>query len=193
MLAVSAVVAASMPLASARPAGATTAPDLTCGFTQAGPCTETAHFDEINEMNPPGPGSEECPAFVATDFATFVGTGNGIEHITFNKAQDAWFTTTFTGTMTVTFYLHGTVDSDGNVTSVSDPDPNVLPFTGKLTEWFGISLNKQTEIDHSTFHFDGTNANGESISVHDASHSSWSPGTDPSGPPTKMFDKFRCS
>jgi hypothetical protein len=172
---------------------ADTAPDLACGSTQPGPCTETVHFSEINEMNAPAPPGGGCPAFASTDFATFVGTGNGVEHITVNKAQDLWFTTTFTGTMTITGYLHGTVDSDGNVTSVSDPDPNVPPFTGKVTEWFGASFNQQNAVMHSTIHFTGTNANGESLRFHDPSHSAWTPGTDVNGPPNKMFDKLRCS
>jgi hypothetical protein len=175
------------------PAGADIAPDLACGSTQPGPCTETAHFSDVNEMNSPAPPGGGCPAFAATDFATFVGTGNGIEHITVNKAQDVWFTTTFTGTITITPYLHGTVDSDGNVTSVSDPDPSVPPYTGKVTDWFGVSFNKQTAVMHSTFHFSGTNANGDVLRFHEASHSAWTPGTDANGPPNKSFDKFGCS
>jgi hypothetical protein len=175
------------------PAFAGTAPDLACGNTQPGPCTETAHFSEINEMNAPAPPGGGCPTFATTDFATFVGTGNGIEHITVNKAQDLWFTSTFTGTMTITPYLHGTVDSDGNVTSVSDVDPNVPPFTGKVTEWFGGSFNQHNAVEHNTIHFAGTNADGEMLRFHDPSHSAWTPGTDMNGPPNKMFDKLRCS
>jgi hypothetical protein len=184
------VTGAMLPIAPS--AHAATAPDLTCDPSQPGPCTDTAHFSDVNELNAPASPSQGCPDWVSTDFATFVGTGNGIEHITVNKAQDAWFTTTFTGTITVTAYLHGTIDSDGNVTNVSDPDPNVSPFTGRVTEWFGIEFNRQTSVVHSTFHFAGSNAQGESLRVRDISHSSWAKGADPNGPPTKSFDKFVC-
>jgi len=193
LLAVSAVAVCAVPLAVVGPAEAATAPDLACGFTQPGPCTETAHFDQIDELNSPAPPGGGCPPFASTDFATFVGIGHGVEHITVNKAQDLWFTTTFTGTMTLTLYLHGTVDSEGDVTSVSDPDPNVSPFTGKVTDWFGVSFNKQNAVVHSTFHFSGANAGGDNLRFHGVSHAAWMPGTDMDGPPNQMFDKLRCS
>ncbi len=193
MLAVSAVAALALPVVLSSPAGATTAPQLTCGDTQPGPCTETAHFDQINEMDTPAPPGGGCPSFLSSDFFTFVGTGNGVEHITINKAQDGWFTTTFTGTMTVTAYLHGTVDGNGNVTSVSDPDPSVSPYTGKVTEWFGGSFNNKNSVVHGTFHFAGTNSSGDSIRVQFVQHAAWSPGADPNGPPSKQFNKIRCS
>jgi hypothetical protein len=183
----------AIPVAMAGSAGAATAPQLACGSTQPGPCTETAHFNELNEMDTPAPPGAGCPAFLSNDFFTFVGTGNGIEHITLNKAQDGWFTTTFTGTITITAYLHGTVDNDGNVTSVSDPDPNVLPYTGKITEWFGGSFNNHNSVVHNTFHFAGSTPNGESLRVFGLTHAAWTPGVDPTGPPNKGFDTFRCS
>jgi hypothetical protein len=100
---------------------------------------------------------------------TIVGTGNGIEHITVNKAQDGWCTSTFTGTATITLYPPSsvTVDNDGNVTIVGPPDANETPYTGKITQWFGGSFNKQNAVDHSTFHFDGTNETGQSFRVQD--------------------------
>jgi hypothetical protein len=193
MMTLTAVAALAVPLAMMQPAGAATAPDLACGNTQPGPCQETVHFSDINDMNTPAPPGGGCPAYLSTDFSTFVGTGHGIEHINVNTAQDAWFTTTFTGSVTITAYLNGTVDSDDNVTSVSDPDPNVLPFTGRITEWFGASFNKQSSVFTGTINISATNANGESISVHAVTHASWTPGSDPNGPPHTAFDKITCS
>src|SRR6266568_2684318 len=109
MMTLGAVATLAVPLALMQPAGAATAPNLACGDTQPGPCQETAHFSDINDMNSPAPPGGGCPAYLSTDFFTFVGTGNGVDHINVNKAQDGWFTTTFTGTVTITAYLHGTV------------------------------------------------------------------------------------
>ena len=195
MMTLTAGAALAVPLALMQPAGAATAPDLACGNTQPGPCTETAHFSDINDTGTPLPPGAGCPASLVTDYVTIVGTGNGIEHITVNKAQDGWFTSTFTGTATITLYPPSsvTVDNDGNVTIVGPPDANETPYTGKITQWFGGSFNKQNAVDHSTFHFDGTNETGQSFRVQDVSHEAWTPGTDPNGPPNKTFDKFRCS
>jgi hypothetical protein len=111
-----------------------------------------------------------------------------------NNAQDAWFTSTFTGQVTITLYPPSsvTVDNDGNVTIVGRPDATQTPFVGKFTE-FGGSFNKQSSVSHNTFHFAGTNSTGESIRVLDVSNAGWTPGTDPNGPPNKTFDKFSCS
>jgi len=176
-------------------ASADTAPDLACGSTQPGQCTETAHFSDVNDTGTPVPPDAGCPAILSTDFVSIVGTGNGVEHITVNKAQDGWFTSTFTGTATITLYPPSsvTVDNDGNVTIVGPPDANETPYVGKITEWFGGSFNKQNAVDHGTFHFAGTNGTGQSIRVQDVSHEAWTPGTDPNGPPNKSFDNFRCS
>jgi hypothetical protein len=193
MTTLTAVAALAVPLALMQPAAAATAPDLACGNTQPGPCQETAHFTDINDMNTPAPPGGGCPAYLSTDFFTFVGTGHGIEHINVNKAQDGWFTSTFTGSVTITAYLNGTVDEDDNVTSVSNPDPNVLPFTGKITEWFGGSFNKQNFVVHATFNISVTNADGDHMRVHLVSHASWTPGSDPNGPPHTAFDKITCS
>ena len=191
-LAAAAVAAFAIPLAMMQPAGATTAPELACGNTTPGPCQETVHFDQINEMDTPAPPGGGCPAFLSTDFSTFVGTGNGVEHQNVNKAQDAWFTSTFTGSITITPYLNGTVDGDGNVTSVSNPDTSVGPLTGRITEWFGGSFNNKSTVFHGTINISVTDAHGASLRVHFVTHASWTPGSDPNGPPHTTFDKITC-
>src|SRR5260221_6133685 len=85
-------------------ASADTAPNLTCGNTQPGPCSQTAHFTNDDEFGTPLPPAPGCPSFTTTDFVHIVGTGNGVEHVNVNRAQDAWFTLTFTGNVTLTAY-----------------------------------------------------------------------------------------
>jgi len=193
MMTATAIAALAVPLTFAQSAGAATAPDLACGNTTPGPCQETAHFTNIDDLNSPAPPGGGCPAYLSTDFFSFVGTGHGIEHINVNNAQDGWFTSTFTGQVTITAYLNGTVDNNGNVTGVSNPDPNVLPYSGRITEWFGGSFNQKNFVNHATINLSLTNANGDHLRVHLTSHASSTPGTDPNGPPHTAFDKISCS
>jgi hypothetical protein len=195
MMTATAVAVLALPLVLAQAAGADTAPNLACGSTQPGPCSETAHFNEINNVAPPLPPTPGCPAVLSTDFVLMVGTGNGIEHVTINKAQDGWFTMTFTGTATLTEYPPSSVspDNNGNFTITGPPDASVQPYTGKLTQWFGGSFNKQSSVVHMTFHFSGTTADGQTARVGVTQHLSWTPGTDPNGPPHTGFAKVRCS
>jgi hypothetical protein len=175
-------------------ASAATAPNLACGNTQPGPCSQTAHFtndDEFGSPLPPGPG---CPAFVQNDFVHIVGTGNGVEHINVNRAQDAWFTFTFTGNVSLTAYPASslTFDNQGNVTGiVGPPDASVPVFSGKLTEWFGGSFNNKNATNTGTVNVSATGG-GQSLTVHAVFHANWAVGADPSGPPTRMFDHVSC-
>jgi hypothetical protein len=194
-VAVGATLAALAVVVVPSAASADTAPNLACGNTQPGPCQQTAHFADDNEFGTPLPGGAGCPAFLSEDYVHIVGTGNGVEHINVNKAQDAWFTTTFTGNVTLTAYAPSslTIDDQGNVTGiVGPPDASVPVFSGKLTEWFGGSFNNKNSVNHGTLTFDLTGG-GESLHVHDVFHASWAPGTDPNGSPTKAFDKVTCS
>jgi hypothetical protein len=195
MMTVTAAAVLALPLVMAQSASADTAPNLACGSTQPGPCSETAHFTDINNVGTPLPPTPGCPAVTSVDFVSMVGTGNGVEHTTVNKAQDGWFTSTFTGTATLTVYPPSsvTVDDQGNATITGPPDANFLPFTGKLTQWFGGSFNKQSSVFHSTFHFSGAATDGQTIRVEVVSHASWTPGMDPNGPPHTSFNKVRCS
>jgi hypothetical protein len=133
------------------------------GGAGGAPCNQTAYFSSVSEqLTPLTPsGATNCSAFVTTDFASLVATGNGIEQSIINNAGDGWFTSTFSRTATMTPYL----DPDLTI-----PDSNVLPFTGQLTEWFGGSFNRSNTVFHSTFHFSGTDANGNTLRVLDVSH-----------------------
>jgi hypothetical protein len=167
-----AVSLVSVGAASARPVP----PDqFACGVTVFTQCNQSAHFSTMSgELTPPAPTrASNCPAFVLTDFGALQATGNGVEHSIVNKAGDGWFTTTFTGTATISPFL------DPGLTT---PDPNVLPFTGHLTEWFGGSFNRNNFVNHSTFHFHGTDANGDSLTVPDISHFNIN-AANPFGPP----------
>ena len=196
-LCAAAVAVFAMSMMGIPSASAATAPDLTCGSpADPGPCQQTEHFSDINEMNTPAPpGGTGCPAFLSSDFFTFVGTGNGVEHVNVNKAQDAWFTSTFTGSVTLTAYPPSSVsvDNDGVVTITGPPDASVPTFTGHLTEWFGGSFNKQSAVQHDTFNISATAPNGQTLHVHVVDHASWTPGTDLNGPPHTAFDKVSCS
>jgi hypothetical protein len=194
-LAVGATVAAfAVVLVLPSAAGADTAPNLTCGSTQPGPCQQTAHFTNDDEFGTPLPPGSGCPAFVSEDFVHIVGTGNGVEHVNVNKAQDAWFTSTFTGNATFTAYppTSVTVDDQGNVTGlVGPPDANVPVFSGKLTEWFGGSFNNKNSVNTGTINLSATGG-GQSLSIHAVFHASWGVGTDPNGPPTRGFQNVTC-
>jgi hypothetical protein len=152
------------------------------------------HFSDDDEWGTPLPPAAGCPSFVSEDFVHIVGTGNGIEHINVNKAQDAWFTTTFTGNVTLTAYPPSslTFDDQGNVTGVvGPPDTGVPVFSGRLTEWFGGSFNNKNSVNTGTVNVMAT-GDGQSLTVHAVFHAAWGVGADPSGPPTMQFDKAHC-
>jgi hypothetical protein len=167
--------------AQAASAGTVPASDFTCGFTVFTPCNQTAHFTDLNMVGTPFLGaSSSCPAFVRTDYVTIVGTGNGVEHSIINNALDGWFTTTFTGTVTLTAF------TDAGLTT---PDLSVPPFTGRLTSWFGGSFNMSNFVLHGTINFSGTAADGTTLTIHDVFHVNNTPNT--LGPP-HSFDITTC-
>jgi hypothetical protein len=171
-------VAVGIPLATA--GLATAAPvspsDFTCGLTMpVTPCNQTAHFNtpsgtDAPEVGTPNPGATGCPAFVSTDAAVIQGTGNGIEHSIVNNAGDSWFTSTFTGTVTLTSWTF-----DPSTQSLIAPDPNVPVFTGHLTQWFGGSFNQNNMVNHGTMTFSGAAADGTTIHLHMVSHMNTTP------------------
>jgi hypothetical protein len=175
-------------------ATADTAPNLTCGSTQPGPCTQTAHFSNDDEFGSPLPPAPGCPDVVSSDYVHIVGTGNGVEHVTVNKAQDAWLTSTFTGNATFTPYPASSLsfDMQGNVTGIiGPPDTSVAAFTGKLTEWFGGEFNRQNANQHGIININAV-ADGQALSLHVNFHAQWAVGADPNGPPTRMFEHVSC-
>ena len=157
--------------------------------------TQTFHYSTIVDQlgTPSGPATNlnDCPAPLLNDFVDINATGNGITHQTINGAGDFWSTSTFTGNATVVFYPDGTVDSNGNVTSVSGtPD---LTVTGHLTQWFGISDNNQNLLGHGTVDFHGTVVGtGAPIQFHNNAHFAWLPGVDQNGPPSFAFNDAHC-
>jgi hypothetical protein len=175
---VAAFAALVLPFAFTTAASADTAPLLSCGTIQPGPCSQTAHFTDDNEFFTPQPGASSCPSFVQTDYAHVVGSGQGVEHVTIDKAQDAWLTSTFTGTVTLTIYPPSSLsfDGDGNVSGIiGPPEPNLPVFTGKLTEWFGGSFNNQNATITGTVNL-ALSGGGLALSVHALEHGNWGPG-----------------
>ena len=171
-----ALTAILMLLLLAQRAGAAPVPpdDFTCGVTVFTACNQTAHFStpsgtSASVVGEPNPQAIGCPAFVAVDAPVIQGTGNGIEHAIINNAGDGWFTSTFTGTVTVVAW---TVDSAGNLVA---PDPSVPVFTGHLTTWFGGSFNRSNFVVHDTITFTGTAADGSTFSIHQVDHLSTTP------------------
>ena len=158
---------------------------------------QTFHFNALVDQlgTPTGQTTNlsNCPAPVLNDFVDINATGNGVVHQTINGAGDVWFTTTFTGTATITFYPNGTVDSNGNVISVSGtPDMQV---TGHLTQWFGFEGNKQNAVAHGTIDFQGLTVYpnpGTPITFHNVTHAAWLPGANPNGPPSFAFNVASC-
>jgi hypothetical protein len=173
--AASALTVIAVPLMLAQGANAAPVPpsDFTCGVTVFTACNQTAHFSTPSgtsapEVGAPSPQATDCPAWVATDGAVIQGTGNGIEHAIINNDGDGWFTSTFTGTVTVVAY---TLDSMGNLVA---PDPGVPVYTGHLEQWFGGSFNNHNFVTHDTINFTGTGADGSSFGIHLVDHLSTS-------------------
>jgi hypothetical protein len=134
-------------------------PIPTCG-PGAGPCQETDHFGELAFYGSPLPG---CGGILA-EWAFIQQTGNGVQHVNVNNAQDFWFTSTMVGEATLVL---GTVtlDSHGNVTSFT-ADPTKPTFAGHLQQWFGASFNKNNFSNSGTTNIQATGSDGSSLSLH---------------------------
>ena len=194
-------VAALALLGTAAPASADNAPPLACGSTQPGPCTETAHFTSeqqyVTPLTPPT-SPTNCPSWVIADIPALNFTGNGVEHITVNAAQDGWNTSTFNGTGTVTFYPPSSLanivfDNQGNIVSATVVGPPDAVLTGHITNWFGASFNNKSVVFHDTINFIGTNQSGAPMNLHAVDHTSWNATTPPFvNPPTLDFHNASC-
>lgn len=145
---------------------------FTCGVTDFSPCNQSAHFSDPTAGNgpavgQPSPQATGCPAWIAVDAPVITGTGNGVEHSIINNNGDGWFTSTFTGTVTVVPYM---VDQNGPTV----PDPNAPTYVGHFTQWFGGSFNNKNFVNHDTISFVGTGSDGSTISFHQVDHMSTS-------------------
>jgi hypothetical protein len=186
---------------AAAPASADNAPPLACGSTQPGPCSETAHFTSeqmfVTPLTPPTSPSN-CPAFLLSDIPLLNFTGHGVEHTTVNKAQDAWFTSTFAGTGTITLYPPSSLanivmDDQGNIVSADIVGPADAVLTGHLTNWFGGSFNNKNAVLHDTINFSGTDQSGAAMQIHAVDHTSWNATTMPFvDPPSLDFHNATC-
>ena len=181
----------------AGPASADTAPLLACGSTITTPCSETAHFSDLDQWQTPVGPATDCPTYVVNDFVLMVGSGNGIEHANINKAGDFWATNTFTGAVTLTFYDPANVDvtvidENGDIRATPTGPPDAV-VTGHLTQWFGVSDNKQSGEFGFTFSFTGVDQSGSPLTLHGDSHTNWTPADEGlSGPPHHSLSTARC-
>ncbi len=159
-----AVVAwAALFFVTAIPAGAASGPPQLSCFPGVGPCQETDQFGEIAFLGAPLPG---CSTL--TNWALIDTVGNGVQHMNVNASQDFWFTTTMVGATTI---VQGSVvlDSNGNPISFT-PDYSLPTFSGRLQQWFGEALNRQSATVSGTGNFQGTSSTGASVSLHFNNH-----------------------
>jgi hypothetical protein len=148
-------------------------PQLTChppnfafpGQPGTGPCTETDHFSEAPFLASPLP---QCPG--TNEWAFIDATGNGVQHMTVNAAQDFWFTTTLAGPATIFPIVIVTVDQFGNpvVWHVDTSRPPIA--TGQLQQWFGFQGNNMNRVFSFTTNFQGTLSTGQSVTLHFNAH-----------------------
>jgi hypothetical protein len=93
------------------------------------------------------------------------GTGQGVEHaIVNNNGQGYWFTSTFTGDVTVQFW---TVDSMGMPKAL---DPAAPVLTGHITETNGFNGNLQNFVQQDNVNF--TASDGMTFNAVDHTSSS---------------------
>lgn len=186
--------AASVITLPALPANAQTV-GSSCGTTVFTSCSDTEHYRQMTQWLGGNPAPAGCPSYIG-DWGLATGTGNGTEHVNFNTAGNSWFTDTWTGDLTITFYPASSVnivtDNDGNVTSAQIIGPSEQVLTGHMTQWDGGSFNKQASSVTFTDSFNGTDASGNPITVHASSHENWIPGSDPFGPPSNSHNQMTC-
>ena len=159
----------------------------------AAPATsQTLHFSSVvgwnTAINPVNPGS--CPSWAINDNVFMNMAGNGVQHLNYNAAGDAWFTTTFTGNGTIAFYdptLPYTFDQYGNITGFTGSAvPTTL--TGHLTQWFGFESNNKNAVGHGTVEFNGTvDGTGTPFTLHFHQQAVWAVGANPNTDPPKLL------
>ena len=137
-----------------------------------------------------GPGLPTGCWMPSTD-ALMSTSGNAILHSTVNKANDFWFTSTYTGDAAVypiVFDSLGNPEVDGNDNDVVETSGAPLA-TGRLTTWFGEADNKQNGVQHATLTFKGVEADGTAVSISGHFHIS----TNANGDVTAVPENITCT
>lgn len=152
----------ALPVSAASGTGPPPTPTCTVG-----PCQETDHFGELPILASP----LNCPGYFS-GWAFIDVVGNGIQHVNINKAQDFWFTTTFTGAATITpILVLVTPNPTGPPTiTVLGPDPSRPVLTGHLQIWFGFEGNRSNFSQSDTGNLQATAPDGTTYSVHFNDH-----------------------
>jgi hypothetical protein len=160
--------ALALPVSAASGTGPPPIP--TCGppTGSPGPCQETDHFGQLQFYGSPLPG---CTG-IFTEWVFVHQTGNGVQHVNVNAAQDFWFTSTMVGPATlvvgtVLLDSHGKpiLDSNGNPIFTADPTKPV--FVGQLQQWFGASFNNKNFSNSGTLNLQATAVDGSmTIAAH---------------------------
>lgn len=84
------------------------------------------------------------------------------------------------------------IDDQGDITA-TPTGPADAVVTGHLTQWFGVSDNKQNGEFGFTFSFTGTDQSGSPLTLHGNSHAIWTPGSEPfTGPPHHSLNTASC-
>lgn len=177
----------------------------------AAPATsQTQHFSTLQSWGTPSgspTNATNCTGPVGNafinDFVDLDFTGNGVQHVNVNGAGDSWFTTTFTGTGTATFYppssLDIVFDDQGNVVGTpAITGPADMIVAARVTQWFGFEDNRNNAVGHGTVNARGVTQPGalvpagQSVAFHDVTSARWPVGTDPSGPPSVFTNQITC-
>lgn len=151
-------------------------------------------YDQVVSDLLPQPGAPTVPGgcWFPGDADAFMSTyGNAVQHFTANKAQDFWFTSTYTGDAAVypiVFVALGVPAQDENQNDVLDTSGSPLA-TGHLTIWFGQSDNNQNGVQHATLTFRGSEADGTPVELQ--GHFQFA--VNANGQPTGVTGAISCS
>jgi len=150
----------ALPVSAASGTGPPPIPTCSPGL---GPCQETDHFGQLAFLGSPLPG---CGGLF-NEWALIKSTGNGIEHINVNSAQDAWFTSTMEGASTL---ILGSLTFDSNGNPVFTPDLTKPKFAGQVVQWFGGEFNNKNASMSFTVNLQMTGSDGSSLVLHLNAH-----------------------
>lgn len=162
----------------------------------------TAHgtlFDAITVTFVPPSSPVTLPAgcWMPVTDAFMTVSGNAQFHNTFNM-NGFWGTTTFAGTASVqpiTFSAGRTATG----TAIVQSTPATALAMGHLTIWDGVSVNKNTVVEHATLNFKGMAVTGMQVSMNGEFHFTVvhpvfnTTGTLVGGTPTSVHGTVSCS